>query len=129
MSEPKKAPSLALHCPTCHSRRVTQARLIEARGAANAAIQLTELHISFWNLTLTPGYVEILSECLVCVDCGLVWTTVRDPNKVRVHVNQLGTDELKERIFGSGSALPRPADHPAHTPDELPRPSDSPCED
>jgi hypothetical protein len=107
----------------CDSVRVTHARLMESRGAMTAAVQLTELHVSFWNFSLTPGYVEIISECLVCAECGLVWTSVRDANKVRTHISELGSQELKDRILGPGSALPRAAEPPLAGADDLPRPS------
>lgn len=89
-------------------------------------VQLADIHVPFWDFSMTPGYLGLSRDYLVCAECGLAWTLVLDPNKVLTNISQFGSTELKERILGAGSALPRPAGQPARSEDELPRPSEAP---
>ena len=85
-----------LICLCCDSKRVVEG-CIHTRGARIIPTFAADELKKTWITTEEPGIrLEKEAGAVVCLDCGLVWTSV-DVVDVTRKLSKYGTDELKSR--------------------------------
>ena len=87
-----------LICLYCHSKRTVEG-FIDTRGQYRTSTLFTPDELKKTWITMEEPRIRLEKEAgaVVCLDCGLVWTSVNVEDMTR-KLSKYGTDELKSRV-------------------------------